>query len=282
MASVHADTESLSALFDGELRGDAARFATRRLHHDADWQGRVERWQLIGDMMRGERTLLAAPGFADRVSRAVAGEQEAVAEAPRAGAATAGAAAAAVPRRRMARWSALAVAASVAVAVVLVRPFDGGPASPAPAVAIAPAPASAPVPAPAPAPVVETPRTVAAAVEPRAPRAGVARAGERAHSAARRTVVRTAAEPVQAIAVAATPAAAQPVRPFAPPPVEDVMASRPWPRATLPALGGGAAFTASHGQAPSFFPFEPRVEPRVEPRADVIPPAPAPTPAPPP
>ena len=51
--------ETLSALFDGQLEGDAARFALRRLEHDAGWRETCGRWQLAGDQARefmsGER-----------------------------------------------------------------------------------------------------------------------------------------------------------------------------------------------------------------------------------
>ena len=38
------DRETLSALFDGELEDDAARFALRRLDHDAGWRDACSRW----------------------------------------------------------------------------------------------------------------------------------------------------------------------------------------------------------------------------------------------
>ena len=54
------DRETLSALFDGELRGDAARFALKRLGHDAQWRQACGRWQLYGDVLRGQATAVAA------------------------------------------------------------------------------------------------------------------------------------------------------------------------------------------------------------------------------
>ena len=39
-----SDLEALSALFDGELGGDAARFALKRLDHDREWRQACERW----------------------------------------------------------------------------------------------------------------------------------------------------------------------------------------------------------------------------------------------
>ena len=45
--------QQLSALMDGELLADEARFLLRRLQHDRDLAGCWERWQLCGDVLRG-------------------------------------------------------------------------------------------------------------------------------------------------------------------------------------------------------------------------------------
>ena len=58
---VSSDRESLSALFDGELHGDASRFALKRLGQDAEWRQACGNWQLAGDVLRG-RGMAAAPG----------------------------------------------------------------------------------------------------------------------------------------------------------------------------------------------------------------------------
>ena len=68
------DRELLSALFDGELDGDAARFALKRLGHDAQWRATCERWQRAGEALRGRGAALTAHGLADRVAAAVAAE----------------------------------------------------------------------------------------------------------------------------------------------------------------------------------------------------------------
>ncbi|HEY0501922.1 MAG TPA: sigma-E factor negative regulatory protein, partial [Lysobacter sp.] len=155
------DDEVLCALFDGELQGDAARFATKRLGHDAQWRQACGRWQLYGDVLRGQAQGVAAGGFADRVALAIAREpqlQQAVAEPVRA----------AVGMRR--GWIGGALAASVAVAALFVtRPFSDEPASPA---ADAPARvATATTPA---APVVSTNPSA-----PRAPAAPTQRSPDR-------------------------------------------------------------------------------------------------------
>jgi negative regulator of sigma E activity len=66
--------EQLSALFDGALALDEARFLQRRLQHDADLAGCVSRWQLIGDALRGQAAAAAPAGFSARVAAAVAAE----------------------------------------------------------------------------------------------------------------------------------------------------------------------------------------------------------------
>ena len=62
----------LSALFDGELAMDEARFLKRRLEHDGELAQCWSRWQLAGDVLRGQATAPAPAGFADRVSAAIA------------------------------------------------------------------------------------------------------------------------------------------------------------------------------------------------------------------
>ena len=68
-----SDREALSALFDGELTGDAARFALKRLDHDQDWRTTCDRWRQVGDALRGQGALLPARRIADSSRRAVAG-----------------------------------------------------------------------------------------------------------------------------------------------------------------------------------------------------------------
>ncbi len=55
--------EQLSALVDGELGADEARFLLRRMEHDPELAGCQERWQLLGDVMRGHASALAPAGF---------------------------------------------------------------------------------------------------------------------------------------------------------------------------------------------------------------------------
>src|SRR5690606_30712446 len=86
--------------FDGELGSDEARFLRKRLEHDAELAGCVSRWQLAGDILRGQATAAAPADFASRVAGAIAAD--------------AGHAPAAAVRHR--RWiPGAALAASVAV-----------------------------------------------------------------------------------------------------------------------------------------------------------------------
>ena len=55
-----SDREALSALFDGELVGDVARFVLKRLDHDQNWRATCERWQRIGDALRGQSAVASA------------------------------------------------------------------------------------------------------------------------------------------------------------------------------------------------------------------------------
>ena len=64
----------LSALVDGELAPDQARFLLRRLEHDAGLRGRFERWQLGGDVLRGQVRRAAAPELGARIAAAIAAE----------------------------------------------------------------------------------------------------------------------------------------------------------------------------------------------------------------
>jgi negative regulator of sigma E activity len=263
------DRETLSALFDGELQGDARRFASRRLAHDTGWQEDCGRWQLMGDVMRRQAPIVAPADFAARLERAVAAE---VAIAPRASTAPA---AAVSPRRPARLWAGGALAASVALLAVfatrwsdpvttatpaLASAATGSPAAApsAPAAFVDPAPASVasdepPATEPAAAPSVQR----VASVEPAAPRA-VRRVP---HVIDARPAVVAPQRAASAVLAAATFTAPDATNPFHVP-AADPLASRPWPRAAVPA---GGALTASYGtqvesrgDSPSFYPFEPR------------------------
>ncbi|NZA26934.1 sigma-E factor negative regulatory protein, partial [Luteimonas sp. SJ-92] len=71
--------QQLSAMLDGELSPDQARFMLRRLQHDVELASCWERWQVCGDVMRGQRNALLPADFAEGVARAIAGGDHALA-----------------------------------------------------------------------------------------------------------------------------------------------------------------------------------------------------------
>jgi negative regulator of sigma E activity len=254
----------LSALIDGELATDEARFLLRRLEHDGELAGCWERWQLCGDVLRGQAGALLPTGFADRVAEALRQEPAVIAAQSRS-------------QRRWLAWGGGAVAAAAAAVALLVArpgPDAGRPTGDPSASIVANAPIGSPalptVPAVAthepatPAPSTPKPDTasrlasaVAVAEVPR--RAAMAR---RSRGQSQRAALRTPAQE-QAVPALAT-AAALPVQatpnpnPFATAP-HDIQ-TRPWPRALLPANG---AFTVDYGNGagrPTFYPFEPGMQ----------------------
>lgn len=278
--------QQLSAMLDGELSPDEAKFMLRRLQHDAELATCWERWQVCGDVLRGQRNALLPSDFAGRVARAVAGGGPAVegahAQAP-----------GAARKPRLLRWGGgAAMAASVALLAVFAgrQLPDPGPvaegATPAPIVAAGPTagpsqdPAMPPAGAldavadagdrrPAPAsPAQDASAALAAAVAvaevprraaERRSRAQTQRAASRLQSQrqAEAPVALAANAPVIRLPDAAGPASAVDSH-FAMPPAATV-AARPWPRALLPAADG--AFTVGFGQVsrePGFEPFRPR------------------------
>ena len=104
--------QQLSAWIDGDLPSDEARFLLRRLQHDDELASRLGRWQLCGDVLRGQAQAPAPAGFAERVAAAVNAEPSllaASATAPRA-------------RSNLRVWGGGALAASVAaIALFMVR-----------------------------------------------------------------------------------------------------------------------------------------------------------------
>ena len=257
--------QQLSALMDGALAPDEARFLLRRLLHDDDLSECWERWQLAGEVMRGRTTAVLPHGFATRVGAAIVADI-AVASKSRM-----------QPRVRWARWGgSVALAASVAVVALLAtRQPPNVHGQPAPSIAVAtPAPiVESPVPpvsSPAPATAQQSrsvPTATSVAVAD-APRRSVqrARSAQRARAETRIPTPTPATEPIEG-AIAGAAASAETSRPFDP---GTLPASRPWPRAVLPQLGASGALTAGTeaSSSPSFYPFEPRLpEDATEPRS---------------
>ena len=277
------DRETLSALFDGELSGDASRFALKRLSHDEQWRDAFGRWQLCGDVLRGQAAAVASGDFAQRVASAITREHAPAMSQP-------------VPKAALLSgrrgWIGGALAASVAVAALFVaRPLTNGstpvdatqaqvaeassvrlnaaPEVPASKTPLAPDP-SAPNPAvdlgTAAVAAAEVPRR---AIERRSSRSQSQRAALRAStrrepaavavaaSAAPATAATAATTALAADAHAATANVAASANPFQPRPSEAV--ARPWPRAVLPQYSSQGGINASYSGAdsPSFYPFEP-------------------------
>lgn len=278
--------QQLSAMLDGELSPDEARFMLRRLQHDTTLASCWERWQVCGDVLRGQRNDLLPRDFAERVAGSLAGGAVA-GDAPDAPALA--------RRPRIARWGGgAAIAASVALLAVFASrqlPEPGAAPQPterAPLVAQAGAASGATlasVPAPTPsmadparvaqqgeaagAPeaasalaaaalaVAETPRRSAErrarSQSPAVARVAQVRRGEsQAPDAGSATVLAVEAAPV----VIDLPGAVATHRdPFAMP---SAAAARPWPRSLLPTAG---AYTVAGGalapREPVFEPFRP-------------------------
>ncbi|KIQ97985.1 sigma-E factor negative regulatory protein [Lysobacter sp. A03] len=291
MSNTHSDGSGageLSALFDGQLGPDEARFALKRLGGDAGWREACGRWQLAGDALRGDGVAPAPSGFADRVMAAVGREQEhAVLTDVRTRRG---------PVRHKPRWLGGALAASVAIAALFVaRPMLDGedPAADAPTgrelVSTAGAAASVDSPAPliagtgsgsksknsAPddATTIQTGAAAAALAasamastspdasrrsEPRQRSVGRTVAGSRAQSPDASVAAPAGSGPARSGPVPATADSAR-VRPFTP----DAIASKPWPRAAVPGFHANAGMTVGFtggneaGVPISFYPFEP-------------------------
>lgn len=260
--------QQLSALMDGDLSPDQARFLLRRMEHDTELTGCWERWQLCGDALRGQALAPAPAGFADRIALAIAAEpmrSAANSTSPRA-------------RSNLARWGGGALAASVAaVALFMVRQQvpDEAPSQTAPTVANQ-SPATAPS-AASPDSALQTAATVTAASVAVAsvPRRQneARRSATRSQQAARNAAaVRNA--PDRAVAAASVPVinvlAKAPTGAGVNDPRDsfsnvqiNTPAARPWPRAVLPQYSSGnGAFNADYSTdraAQTFYPFEPRL-----------------------
>lgn len=259
--------QQLSAMLDGELSPDQGKFMLRRLQHDAELAACWERWQVCGDVLRGQRNALLPADFAQRVALAVAGDATAPGTAHEAR----------NTRPRFARWGGgAAIAASVALLAVFASrqlsvpgELPGPQATPmvaampvpsAPAVEDAPvldAVADAGVPGELPLQAVATATAAAAAVGSGARRPAVQRQRSAADTrvAGIRPTPAILAPAANDSAVAAS-AASMVVDPF---PMPEAVGARPWPRALLPSAG---TFNVADGRLaprePAFKPFLPR------------------------
>lgn len=263
--------QQLSAMMDGELASDEARFLFRRLQHDHELAGCWERWQVCSVVLRGQGTALLPADFSRRVARAMALDSRHSAFPGEQAIAATG-----THPRRWAWWGGGALAASLALLVVVPRPASG----PAPvagtdarvATVDMPVQPVAPTPKPSvPADASRSPSTPPAAVQlatalavADAPRRIAVRRSRAASPDIRRSPephaqrVVEAADSGQRIAVADSLPLPKRSNPFASPP-QEALPSHPWPRAVLPGTNTGA-FTAGYstGTTGEFYPFEPR------------------------
>ena len=249
--------QQLSALVDGELPLEEARFLLRRLEHDEDLSGCQERWQLLGDVLRGQACAPAPLGFADRIQAAVAAEPAPVV------------AAAPAPRQRrggLLRWGGGAALAASVAAIALFMSREQLPAQapleqPTTIIAsqaqLPPAPPRAPLNT-----AVVADAALAVAAVPAAAVNARRASATRTQQAAARSMASRSAEPVRA--VASQPALA----PVVPPtdartlPFGEVgnLQARPWPRSTVGSSGAlNASFSTQEPRA-AFYPFEPRLQ----------------------
>lgn len=266
----------LSCLVDGELAADEARFLLRRIEHDTELASCQERWQLVGDVLRGRAVAPAPLDFSARVQAAVAADLQAQGPVQ---------VTRAKPRGGWRRWGGGAALAASVAAVALFMAREQLPDNSAPEPVIASAaqvatPAAPSAPAPQQGAVLNDAAglaaaapAVAAAVARResAPRRGSA---TRTQQAARASAVARASEPQRAIAAAAPvlPAARavhdplQAADPFA---AAGTLQARPWPRSALSQGGAfNASFPAQQGGA-TFYPFEPRLPAQDAEQADL-------------
>ena len=275
--------QQLSAMLDGELLPDQAKFMLRRLEHDGELAACWERWQVCGEVMRGRQGALLPADFSRRVANALVDQRDA---AP-----AADVAATATKQPRWARWGGgAALAASVAMAALFVGRQAPGPepAAPPPVVASTMAPRAdaptVPLPeptAPSPTQAPDAASTLAAAVAAaEVPRRAAQRRASRGQQQRAASRVRRSTQAPVTVAVAATAsplgtgtASAPAVLAEADSPAASTvtelfnagpMQPRPWPRAILPDLPARDAFTVGYGdmaqQQHPFHPFEPRVE----------------------
>lgn len=264
--------QQLSALIDGALSADEARFMLRRLEHDDALAGCHERWQLLGDVLRGQACAPAPLDFAERVRGAVAAEP-----APLAPAATERSR---ESRSGWRRWGGgAALAASVAaVAMFMTReqlPSEAPPLDAPTATIIASqaelpmAPATPAAPVQAAVAMAAAPAAAVAAASRRQDMAAVRRASATRTQQVARSAAARSAEPQRALASQAPlaptlpPAAAHAAAPTRQLPFGDVasLQAKPWPRSTLAPAGGAlnASFSTQEPQA-AFYPFEPRLQ----------------------
>lgn len=256
----------LSSLVDGELAADEARFMLRRIEHDAELAACQERWQLLGDALRGQACAPAPLDFSSRVRQAIAADVPGHSEVP---------VARPVVRGNWRRWGGGAALAASVAAVALFMAREQLPETAIPETVIATTAQLAPpavAPAIAPAPATAGGAGLATAVPAMAVAAARRQETVRRGSATRnqqsaRASAARLETPQRAVAVAPP---APVLAPVVPPSGADPFSSshtalhaRPWPRSAvatgLPQGAFNARFPAQEPGGTTFYPFEPRL-----------------------
>lgn len=279
--------EQLSALIDGELDVEQARFLLRRLQHDGELAGDLERWQLAADTLRGDVIAPGSKGFAERVAAAIADEDAPqVDEALPVLSVTRAATTSNAPRKAAApqRWfwfAGGAMAASLGFAAMLsLRPasIDGDSVNAAPSVAAQSATAAEPI------SVAENHASMptASTIEPAARMAETTVASAQGTSATSTTTARTTTRriaraeprpaasnrtatpsPVQAANASAIRIAdALPGTPSGDDPFRQPQAKSSWPRVVIPGATSGT-FNARLEQSGGYFQTQLPVQSRI-------------------
>ena len=273
--------QQLSAMLDGELSPDQARFMLRRLEHDAELAGCWERWQVCGDVLRGRHEAPLPADFAAGIALAI----NAGARLPED---TVTVQAAPVARRAgLMRWGGgAALVASVAMAALFVGrqmqpPVETELPSRIAATTAAPATGAA-LPDATPEADAMDASTLALASATALAAAEAPRRSERQARAGGPAAPATGRRAQEILVAVATPAPAQnqsmsaPLQAIAaaePAAAVDSAVARPWPRA-----GVGNPFAAGYGpdtmQVRSYHPFEPQIDARPRPRPTLVWPTP--------
>lgn len=285
-----AHREQLSAMMDGALSADETKFLLRRMEHDDALADCWERWQFLGDAMRGQAGRALPADFSRRVGRAIAdGLAGEIEHQPSLVVAAHGNA-----RGPLLRWGgSAALAASVVLAALigtrmLSVPDDQTPivANTAPAsgsVLMLPDP-SVPIPVPTAAgdasgPIVPpTAESLMAQAGSAVVLAGMAGASDRRGSHPR-ILARAEATAASMVSTKAASASIRSPKAAASPQVvatarsvevaniasqgsqvatEAGMTPKPWPRALVPGAAATGEVTAGFESGPVFQPFQPR------------------------
>jgi negative regulator of sigma E activity len=266
--------EQLSAMMDGALSADEAKFLLRRMEHDDALADCWERWQFVGAALRGQTDRALPADFSRRVGRAIADDLAVAAHEPLPAVAAQGHA-----RGPLLRWGGgAALAASVALAALIGTRMLSVPDGKSSAAAST---ATAAVPVPVPTSPQPTPIPMVTGVAPRpldhsASDSLISEAGaavalaalsstDRRNGSRPRIIAREQAIPVSSAATATAAASARMAATAGTTAVASATAqaevtSKPWPRALVPGASMNGEVTAGFEGAPTLHPFQPQLD----------------------